>query len=215
GSAADEAFMNQVLHLAYAGDNAANLTVTGVGSHFSGISFNYGSAPYIEDWPDYFTPLNGGELALQYGNSRNAAISYRNASSATFVMGFAFETIDTENSRSELLGRVLQYFAGTADVEDIENPLRFSISGIYPNPFNASVRIEYWLESRGDAALSIFDLHGREVLNQRISGQGPAQYTWQWNGLDQAGRALPSGAYLIRLQQGHQVTATRKLILLK
>ncbi len=215
GSSSDVNFLNQTLHIGYAGDDGNNTHINGVGDHFSGLSFNYGSSPYIEDWPDHFTPVYGGEIALQYGNALKAGICHRSGVSATFVMGFAFETIDTESSRSALMGRVLQYFSGTTRIDDPEVPLIFSISGIYPNPFNASVNIRYYLDQEGDVTFSIYDIQGREMLVHGISNQTRGLHDWQWTGTDQTGKTLPSGAYLVRVSQADRQTSTRKILLLK
>ncbi|NQV15150.1 T9SS type A sorting domain-containing protein [bacterium] len=215
GSTADESFMNQNLHLAYVGDDAGSYQVQGVGTHFSGIDFTYGSLPYEEDWPDHFAPVQGGEVALQYGNSLNAAISYRDETSATFVMGLSFETIDGAIDRNALMGRVLQYFARTSDIDDIQIPLTLSISSIYPNPFNASVNIAYDLDQPGKTTFTIYDIQGRSVFTQVFSNQQSGQHIWSWNGVDQTGKVLSSGAYLVRLTLNDRFGATQKLLLVK
>ncbi|NQV50311.1 MAG: T9SS type A sorting domain-containing protein [Candidatus Marinimicrobia bacterium] len=215
GSAADRAFLNQTLHLDYAGDDGNSPAVNGLAPYFSGINFSYGTTPYEEDWPDYFTPNSGGEIALQYGNSRNAAISYRNESSGTIVMGLAFETIDTELARSNLMGRVLQYFNGTVNIDDIQNPATLSISRIYPNPFNGSTRIDYQLDESGTATLYVFDILGHQVITVALGNQNAGTYSWNWNGSDQFGSALPSGAYFARIGQELRQSSTQKMLLLK
>ena len=215
GSVADQTFLNETLHLAYAGDDANSSTVAGIDPYFSGINFSYGSEPYEEDWPDHFSPSSGGQVALQYGNALNAAISYRNETSGSFVMGLAFETIDTESARSALMGRVLQYFNGTVNIDDLQMPVTLSISGIYPNPFNASATIDYQLDDSGLATLFVFDIQGRQRLASSLGSLKPGHYSWIWNGLDQSGTALPSGAYFVRVSQGHRQSSAQKLLMLK
>jgi len=215
GSTSDISFLNQTLHLDYAGDNSGDSHVTGVAPNFSGISFDYGSSPYEEDWPDYFTASNGGEVALQYGNGLNAGIAYHNSNSGTFILGFAFETIDTEDNRSALMGRVLQYFAGTVDVVETQLPSEMLISRAYPNPFNASISVEYKLEQNKPAQMIIYDVQGRVILDKSLNSNAPGIYTWSWNAENKHGESMPSGAYFIQLTQGKTQSATRKVVLLK
>ena len=215
GSPADIAFMTQILHLTYAGDDGGSATVNGVAPHFTGISFNYGTTPYEEDWPDHFSTSSGGEIALQYGTGLNAAVSYRENLSGTFVMGLAFETIDTEAQRAELMQRVLQYFAGTSEIAETQLPEEMAITAVYPNPFNASINIEYQLGQNANSRLIVYDLQGRVVLEENIGHTSPGKYIWTWNAQNKDGSNMPSGAYFIQLIQGDTHSVTRKVVLLK
>ncbi|MBT6555376.1 MAG: T9SS type A sorting domain-containing protein [Candidatus Marinimicrobia bacterium] len=215
GSPSDIAFLNETLHITYLGDNGNHYTVNGVGPYFSGLSFNYGSSPYEEDWPDHFGVSSNGEIALQYGSGLNAAVSYLDNTSGTFVMGLAFETIDTETQRANLIGRVLQYFAGTTDIIDIQVPEHLSVSRIYPNPFNASVNIEYQLDQYAESRILIYDLRGALIADQQMVNNSPGTYHWTWNAENKMGRSVPSGAYFVQLLQGEARSETHKIVLLK
>lgn len=215
GSTSDADFLTQKLHVSYAGDDGNHTTVAGVGPYFSGLGFNYGTYPYIEDWPDHFTPASGGEITLQYGNGLNAAIGYRDDVSGTFVLGLAFETIDTEANRSELVGRVLGYFAGSTGITNNMNPEQMSIHRTYPNPFNASINIEYSLDQTVPSRIAVYDIHGGMILDQELRNNSPGTYTWTWNGQNRVGQSMPSGAYFVQLIQGETYSAARKIVLIK
>jgi flagellar hook assembly protein FlgD len=62
--------------------------------------------------------------------------------------------------------------------------------------------------------VEVLDLQGRRVrtLLRGDLAAGPAVITW--NGLDEAGRPVPSGTYLARLVGGGQI-ATHKMMLTK
>lgn len=215
GSSSDIIFMNSILHLNYAGDNADDLQVLGVHPLFSGIDLVYGSDPYPEDWPDYFLTSNGGEVLLDYGNSRHAAIGHRDEISATYVMGFAFETIDTEDHQADLMSAILSYFSTMVSNEPMEVPVAYAISSVYPNPFNGSTSICYGLTEAGEINLRIYDIRGRLQFAESISHQTPGQYIWNWQGQNSAGLTLASGSYLFQLSQHGNPTLTHKLLLLK
>jgi hypothetical protein len=215
GSAADQQFLTDVLHLNYAGDNGGSTTISGVAPHFSGIAFDYGSAPYIEDWPDHFSPSTGGEITLKYGSNLNAAIGHRSSSGNTFVMGFAFETIDTETHRTELMSKILDYFSSAVSIDGRQNPISYSVSAIYPNPFNASVQVSYHLDSSGEVQVQIYDLLGRLRFTESFPAPAAGSYQWQWHGQDQNGFPLASGSYFFQLSQHGKPPLTHKLMLLK
>jgi hypothetical protein len=70
---------------------------------------------------------------------------------------------------------------------------------VTPNPFNPQTRLAFELSRPGRATLEIFDLAGRRVRTL-VSGELPAgPHAFEWNGVDDNGRALASGAYLGRL----------------
>jgi len=83
-----------------------------------------------------------------------------------------------------------------------------------PNPFNPAVRIGWELALRGHVAVDVYDSAGRHVRRllaaERDAGAGEAI----WNGRNDAGRELPSGLYVARLQSAG-VSRTVKLTLLR
>jgi len=215
GSTADLDFMSQVLRIGYAGDDANNYTVNGVGDYFSGLGLGYGSTPYLEDWPDHLTAVNGGEVILEYGNSLKAGVGYRDSNSATIVLGFTFETITDPADRSELVGRSLGFFKGTTSNEKTTVPLSNSITGIYPNPFNASVEVKYSLQHAGAVQIQVYDIRGRLAYSEKLSPRLGGHHTWSWDGRNNHGLDLPSGNYIIRIHPEGLPAMNRKLLLLK
>ncbi len=84
-----------------------------------------------------------------------------------------------------------------------------SLSGNYPNPFNAETDIRYRISEFGFVTVKVYDLLGREVAALVRDRMQPGEYSVRWN----AGK-LPSGVYFSRLQTG-DFSQTRKLVLLK
>ena len=84
-----------------------------------------------------------------------------------------------------------------------------------PNPFNPSTEIRFTLTGPQRVSLRVYDIAGRCVatLLDRAPLAAGAQAI-AWNGRDAAGRALPSGIYLYRLEAG-ELKATQKMTLLK
>jgi len=80
----------------------------------------------------------------------------------------------------------------------------------YPNPFNPRTTIPFEVPPARDGAtvrLDVLDLHGR-VVRTLVSGSLPAgAHAAEFNGLNEAGRALPSGSYLARLRVDTQETS--------
>ena len=137
GSAADKAFLENVLHAKYfqdgGGTGRATGSTGGIFADLSDISFNCTNALpdiYAANSPDVFTPGEGARLAAAYGTGPNgangAAIQYDGGTSRTVVMGIPFETITDAAVRSAVMARVLDFFDGTPPREET-GTLRFDL----------------------------------------------------------------------------------------
>ena len=97
-----------------------------------------------------------------------------------------------------------------------ENPPRYRtmLYQNFPNPFNPSTTIRYYLPADDRVALEIFDAAGR-VMARLVDGEQPSgQYSIRWSGRDARGNLVPSGVYFYRLKVGKH-SLTRKMILLR
>jgi M6 family metalloprotease-like protein len=102
------------------------------------------------------------------------------------------------------------------NVEDAgQTPGVVLLEGAKPNPFNPATSLRYFLPAAvHQAQLEVYDQRGRRV---RVLSSGPAAAGWHaadWEGRDDAGRAVPSGVYFVRLGTERRVT-TQKLVLLR
>ncbi|HEX9007143.1 MAG TPA: FlgD immunoglobulin-like domain containing protein, partial [Bacteroidota bacterium] len=94
-------------------------------------------------------------------------------------------------------------------------PNHFSLDGNYPNPFNPSTTIAFRLPVDAPVSLEIYNILGQKVrtlLDNAPYGSGA--WTVVWDGKNDAGALLPSGAYLCRLSSPAG-TMTRKLAMMK
>jgi hypothetical protein len=91
-------------------------------------------------------------------------------------------------------------------------PGRTQLASVFPNPFSRSATVAFDIARDERLRLEVYDVRGARV---RVLGQGafaPGRYHLSWDGRDDAGRALPSGLYLIRFEAG-SVRTVRKLVL--
>ena len=95
-------------------------------------------------------------------------------------------------------------------------PQAFKLAQNYPNPFNSGTAIRFALPTTDDVELIIFNLAGQQVATLVDGVRESGSYTVRWDGRDDDGRELASGAYLYRLRTGDgQLVETRKLLLLR
>lgn len=87
----------------------------------------------------------------------------------------------------------------TTSVADPFRPVARVLAGPVPNPAHGRTAIRFRAPAAGEVRLEVFDLTGRRV---RLLLERQVEPGWKdvwWAGHDDAGAALPSGTYLVRL----------------
>ncbi len=83
-----------------------------------------------------------------------------------------------------------------------------------PNPFNPTTSISYSVSETSYVVIEIYDVAGVHVRNLVEGTRDAGEYVVDWDGLDDAGRAVGSGVYFYRLD-GVAGVAPKKMVLLK
>ena len=82
------------------------------------------------------------------------------------------------------------------------------------NPFNPHTTIRFGLPHEGQMKLVIYDVRGRKVRTLFEGFHAAGTFQASWDGRDDAGHAVVSGAYLCKLQTGSEVLS-RKMTLVR
>jgi hypothetical protein len=69
----------------------------------------------------------------------------------------------------------------------------------WPNPGRGWLNLSVTLPRSGDGLLRLFDSQGREVARKELTGQEAGTRQLRWDVSGSKGRALPAGAYMLRL----------------
>ena len=102
-----------------------------------------------------------------------------------------------------------QYFLDTVENE-ITNPSNFSISNVFPNPFNPTTNISFTVGNESPLSIQVSNIIGKQIDNIIDNkSYSPGNYTVQWNASE-----YPSGTYFIKLitTEGIEI---KKTILMK
>jgi hypothetical protein len=211
GSTSDKDFIRNYLKAAYQVDDAGSVPVKILeGPHADElVEFDNGSyGVYQEDYPDGFTPVNGGAAFLEYQSSPRytAGVSFHgivpggSADCYTALVGFPFETVWQKDERILLMETLLHelgFDEHTSQNNPVKIPEEFVLEGNYPNPFNTSTVIRFTLPDPDDVKLTVYDLSGREIRSFIQEKCVPGSNALS---LDLSG--LPSGLYLYTLSTG-------------
>ena len=93
-------------------------------------------------------------------------------------------------------------------------PEQVVLEANYPNPFNPSTTISYFLPERRSVHLEVFDLLGRRVKTLVNGEVGAGRHRVVWDGTDAGGAHTAGGVYLYRLQAG-SFFSIREMVVLR
>ena len=94
----------------------------------------------------------------------------------------------------------------------IETPIfpnQYSITSIYPNPFNPITTINYVLLENTDVMLDVYDINGKQITSLVNAFQIAGYHNIRWNA-----SSFPSGVYLINMESSN-FKQVQKVVLLK
>ena len=215
------------------GGKQENYNIIGTpGALFDGLNFSFDDGThgtYDVDWPDGIKPILNSEINLKfegvdYIEQGGAGISFRGEfggsplSGGLVYISIGFESIYPEETRNELMGRVMNYLddpLASIDKNQIIIPDKPQITALYPNPSNKSITIEFKITKiKTIAYLTITDIMGREIHKMSVQSLSAKKQKFNWNGNLQNGNEAPSGVYIANLSQDKYIV-TKKFTLLK
>lgn len=96
---------------------------------------------------------------------------------------------------------------------DLERASIFAVR-VAPNPFNPQTEILFSLGRQQEISVAVYDVTGRRVrqLHQGVLAGGEQRLLW--DGTDEQGHHLASGAYFARIN-GESATFVQKMLLIK
>ncbi len=104
--------------------------------------------------------------------------------------------------------------ASAQSAQDLPLPTEILLSQNYPNPFNPTTEIEYALPDARDVKLTVFNILGQNVKTLVSGSQEAGYHKVVWDGKNENGNSVPSGAYFYKLEAGN-FSQSLKMVLLK
>lgn len=127
---------------------------------------------------------------------------------------FSVAVVDEDGDTLPLLRYGLDLPTYVAEERADALPAGFALEQNAPNPFNSSTIIRFAVDEPGEVTLEVYNTAGQRVAELARGHREVGHYRVQWDGRDEADRALSSGVYFYRLVAGDRV-ASRKLLLVK
>lgn len=105
--------------------------------------------------------------------------------------------------------------AATVSAPSPTLPGRSHLEANYPNPFNNTTQIRYTLAAAGRVEIDVFSVLGTKVATIVDDMRGAGAHATRWDGIDQQGVPVSSGAYCYRLMVDGMAVDSRMLMMVK
>ncbi len=92
-------------------------------------------------------------------------------------------------------------------------PLKPVLYNCYPNPFNPSTNIRYFIPQRSRVKLNIYNVRGQKVKTLLDSDMEKGQYQIVWNGNNNQNKKVASGMYFYKLESNKQAVVKKCLLI--
>jgi hypothetical protein len=104
--------------------------------------------------------------------------------------------------------------SATSVNDKVNSPGSFYLYGNYPNPFNPSTNISFFIPADDNVEIIIYDILGIKVKSLLSERLNTGAHNISWNGKNDYGSQLTSGIYLYRIKYKDKLQ-TGKLVLQK
>jgi hypothetical protein len=168
-----------------------------------GECFLFTDTEFISPWTFKLKPNEESKIAqfsghlLPYKLLSENPIVYSKSKAGTTVVRYIFAPVGG-NTDDELIYDVV--FIVDAPTSVYNDP-SFTISGVYPNPSSDFLRIELGAEINSESVISVLDLSGRQISEQRINSGIKSQT------IDIS--KLATGNYYLTILNGNKITSKK------
>ncbi len=97
--------------------------------------------------------------------------------------------------------------------KDLQIATEYSLGQNFPNPFNSSTTIPYYIGGESHIEISIYDILGHHIVDLVNTDQNKGNKSISWNGKDRYGRYAPAGIYLYQLNVAGKLLAKKMIYL--
>lgn len=138
------------------------------------------------------------------------------------IMGAVFDSTDLVlNDPDYLMVDAQEWQVGVYASSDVNTqtgkPLTnlFKLKENYPNPFNSTTIINYYIPIKTRIIIDVYDISGRFITAIVDQFQAEGNHSTSWDGTDEHGTEMASGIYFYTMKSSNRVMLTKKMILLK
>ncbi|MCA9753442.1 MAG: VCBS repeat-containing protein, partial [Gemmatimonadetes bacterium] len=156
---------------------------------------------------------NDGDVDVAFA-SYDESVNVLDFPGASTPEAYEWPTTGGNVRRTSLYGELAD--GGATDVNPLPGSaaVQFALSQNTPNPFPGGTSIEFAVPKTQHVTLRVYNVEGRLVRTLVDESVQAGRGRVNWDGRDAQGRALSSGVYFYRLDNG-ETSVTRKSVLLR
>jgi len=115
---------------------------------------------------------------------------------------------------TSMLATVIVSPTSVGDENSAGVPKNYILQQNFPNPFNSSTRISFYLPKKGKVNLEVYNILGQRIRILAEKEEEPGLKIISWEGKDDRGLSVPTGIYFYRLT-AQDFVDTKKMVYLK
>ncbi len=152
---------------------------------------------------------------LQTDTANQVAFVISAQSTPMINLSFYFSIVDSSGNQLNVpyYGEQAPFRAGKWMFELQETADTYVLFNNFPNPFNSQTRIGIALKTPSVVFVDVYDVLGRKVRTIPGGNMSAGYHDFIWNGLNDAGRDVSSGLYLLRVRVGGSAKFLKMLYL--
>lgn len=108
---------------------------------------------------------------------------------------------------------IIEFSTTNARINNLIKSKDLNLQQNFPNPFNSATTVKYSVISDGSVILKIYNELGQQVRTLINKSQSIGDYVIHWDGLDDHGNNVPSGAYFYKLTNGENEDSQKMLLI--
>ncbi|OQY40133.1 MAG: hypothetical protein B6226_00455, partial [Candidatus Cloacimonetes bacterium 4572_65] len=116
------------------------------------------------------------------------------------------------NNQSEMFGPIIATILDNNGTEGIVIPRVTSLDNIYPNPFNPSASVSFYMDSTDKVKISVYNAKGQFVKQIANDEYNEGSHSAVWNGKDMNGADCSSGIYFFRMESSSKTEMIKGLL---
>lgn len=151
---------------------------------------------------------------VQAGGSQDVTLELDAAGMCVGTHYAELAVLSNDPNYPEVVVPIIFTVSGVTPVQDMELPTAMRFTGAVPNPFNPMTELKFSIPQDTRVRLNLYDVSGRLVRSLLAESMPAGHHSVTWNGRDNSGREVASGAYFARLVVGDEVS-TKSLVLIR
>ena len=197
------------MKLAYAGDSGISGFRLETGGGVLGEVLQFSRYSPEKKYFDLCLTRTQGEGFSGLGILGRVYVQFKEKPQPVFLNVVDITANDAAGNALKLDGKGTGITSVMAGLESL--PDHLVLESNYPNPFNPATTISYSLPVSGEMSLTVYDYLGRQVRRLKQGMQTRGNYSIIWDGKDQQGNVMASGAYLCVLTHQQGESSNRKI----